>query len=103
MSIRNQYIPIDLQLRHFVAMVGPILLYGSEIWGYENIKIIEQVHLQFCKRILKVLTTTSNIMVYGELGRFPLEIQVQIRIVSFWNKLLQNEKLSNVSSIYRLL
>jgi hypothetical protein len=29
------------------VMVGPILLYVSEIWGYENKKIIEQVHLLF--------------------------------------------------------
>jgi len=50
-SIRNQYIPVDLQLKLFDATVEPILLYGSEIWGYENIKIIEQVHLQFWKRI----------------------------------------------------
>ena len=35
-------------------MVEPILLYGSEVWGYENNKIIEQVHSGFCKRILKV-------------------------------------------------
>jgi len=102
-SIRNQYIPIDLQLKLFDAMVEPILLYGSEIWGYENIKIIEQVHLQFCKRILKVRTTTPNFMVYGELGRFPLEIKVKMRMVSYWNKLLQNEKLSSSRSIYRLL
>jgi hypothetical protein len=40
-------------------------------------------------------------MVYGELRRFPLEIKVTIRMVSYWNKLLENEKLS--SSIYRLL
>ena len=40
-------------------------------------------------------------MVYGELGRFPLEIKVTMRMVSYWNKLLDNEKLS--SSIYRLL
>ena len=37
-SIRNQYIPIDLQLKLCDAMVEPILLYRSEIWGYENIK-----------------------------------------------------------------
>ena len=53
-NIRNQNILIDLQLKNVDAMVEPILLYGSEIWGYENIKIIEQVHLGFCKRILKV-------------------------------------------------
>ena len=40
-------------------------------------------------------------MVYGELGRFPVEIKVEMRMVSYWNKLLENEKLS--SSIYRLL
>jgi hypothetical protein len=40
-------------------------------------------------------------MVYGELGIFPLEIKVTMRIVSYWNKLLQNENLS--SSLYRLL
>ena len=40
-------------------------------------------------------------MVNGELGRFPLEIKVKMGMVSYWNKLLEKEKLS--SSIYRLL
>ena len=63
-------------------MVEPILLHGSEIWGYENIKIIEQVHLQFCKR-----TTTPNFMVYGELGRFRLEMKVKMRMKEYWSNL----------------
>ena len=99
-NIRNQSIPIDLQLKLFDSMVEPILLYGSEIWGFENLKII-QVHFNFCKRILKVRTTTPNYMVYGELGRFPLEINVKIRMVTFWRKLLCSEKLS--SYMYKLL
>lgn len=83
-------------------MAEPISLYGSEIWGYENIKIIEQVHLGFCKRILKVRSSTPNFMVYGELGRYPLEIRVKIRMISFWNRLVNNnERMS--SCIYRLL
>ena len=80
-DIRNQNIPIDLQLKNGDAMVEPILLYGSEIWGYENIKIIEQVHLGFCKRILKVRSSTPNVMVYGELGRYLLEKRVKIRLI----------------------
>ena len=101
-SIRNQNIPIDLQLKIFDAMVERILLYGSEIWGYENIKIIEQVHLGFCKRILKVRSSTPNFMVHVELGRYPLEIRVKIRMISFWNRLVNNnERMS--SCIYRLL
>jgi hypothetical protein len=59
----------------------PILLYGSEIWGYENIKIIEQVHLGFCKRILKVRYSTPNFMVCGELGRYPLEIKKNLQLL----------------------
>ena len=66
---RNQAIPTDLQLKLFDAMVEPISLYGCEIWGFENLKVVEQVHLMFCRRILKVRSTTPNYMVYGEWGR----------------------------------
>ena len=41
-------------------------------------------------------------MVYGELGRYPLEIMVKLRMVSSWTKLAQSEnKLS--SNLYRLM
>ena len=33
--VRNESIPIDLQLKMFDSMIEPILLYGSEVWGYE--------------------------------------------------------------------
>ena len=48
--IRNQPIPIDLQLKLFDSIVEPILLYGSEVWGFENLLCIEKIHLQFCKK-----------------------------------------------------
>ena len=100
--VRNENIPIDLQLKLFDSMIEPILLYGSEVWGFENLKIIEQMHLKFCKRILKVRNTTPNFMVYGELGRFPLQIRVKCRMISYWCKVVNNSsKLS--SSLYRLM
>ena len=34
-KIRNIKIPIDLQLKIFDALVAPILLYGSEVLGFE--------------------------------------------------------------------
>ena len=68
--IRNQSIPIDLQLKLFHSIVEPILLYGSEVWGFETTREIERIHLQFCKRILSMRKSTPNFMVYGELGRF---------------------------------
>ncbi|XP_021350729.1 uncharacterized protein LOC110448677 [Mizuhopecten yessoensis] len=96
-KIRNLSLPIDLQLKLFDSLVEPILLYGSDVWGFENLKIIEQIHLKFCKRILKVRSTTPNFMIYGELGRVPLEINVKLRMLGFWNRIISNEnKLSSI-------
>jgi hypothetical protein len=64
-KIRNQNISIDVQLKLFDSLVEPIL-YGSEVWGYENLEILERVHMQFCKRILNLRLSTPNFMVYGE-------------------------------------
>jgi hypothetical protein len=72
-----------------------MLTYGSEIWGYENIDILEKVHVKLCKLLLNLKTSTPNFMLYGELGRYPLNITVKLKILSFWSKLS--------SLIYRLL
>ena len=101
-KIRNRNIPIDVQLKLFDSLVEPVLLYGSEVSGYENLENLERVHLQFCKRILNLRLSTPNFMVYGELGRHPLNIWVQLRMISFWCKPIQNEnKLSGIR--YKLM
>ena len=43
---------IDMQLQMFDCMVVPILLYDSEIYGYEKSDIIESLFLQFYKIIM---------------------------------------------------
>lgn len=65
-------------------MVKPIFLYGSEIWGFsKNIDCLKKIQLRFCKLLLKLKSSTPNDMSYGELGRFPIEIDIKIRMVSF--------------------
>ena len=92
-KLRNISIPIDLQFKLFDTLILPILTYGSEIWGYENTKQLEKLHLQFCRNILGVRTTTPNFMTYGELGRTPIDILcIKLRIVNFWNRLISNKK-----------
>ena len=67
-------LPVDLQLDLFDKLVTPILLYGSEIWVYEDNDVIEKLHLRYCKYILNVNKSITSSMVYGELGRYPLNI-----------------------------
>ena len=52
--IVNLNLPIDCQLKLFDQTVVPILLYASEIYGFENIHLIEKIHLDFLKSILKL-------------------------------------------------
>jgi hypothetical protein len=47
---------------------------NCEICGFGINDIIERVHLKFCKLLLRLKASTPNFMVYGELGRYPLEI-----------------------------
>ena len=93
---RKLDLPIDLQLKLFDHTVAPILLYGSETWGYENHGILEKVHFDFMRKITKAKSSTPHYMLYGELGRYPLSLNIKTRMVNFWNKLLcsENNKLS---------
>ena len=88
---RKHNLTIDCKLDMFDKVIKPILLYGCEVWGYHNSKIFEKLHLKFCKHILNLKSTTPNFMVYGELGRYPLIINIKVRIISFWGRLVNSQ------------
>ena len=74
----------------------PILLYGSEIWGHGNLDVIERVQLKFLKHILSLKKSTSNCIVYGETGVFPIYIDIYNRCINYWAKIASqdNNKIS---------
>jgi hypothetical protein len=79
----------DIFFKIFDAKVLSILLYSSEIWGLCKLQSVERVHMFVCKRFLNVPIKTPNIMIYGELGRYPLYINSYIRCIKYWFRLLQ--------------
>ena len=89
-KIRILNLPLEIQIQLFDKMIKPILLYGCEIWGFGNLELLERVQLKFLKYVLNLKKSTPSFMVYGETGIFPLSLDIQARIVSFWTKLLQN-------------
>ncbi len=58
---RRLELDIDTQIHLFNSIVEPILLYGSEVWGYENLQCIERVQLRFCKLLLMLKKSTPNV------------------------------------------
>ena len=69
------------------SMISPILTYNSEVWdafAESDLKswdssAIEKTHLQFCKGYLEVHNKASNIACRADLGKFPLNIDINKR------------------------
>jgi hypothetical protein len=101
---RTINLPLDTLLSAFDVMVAPILLYGSEVWGYENTDLIEKIHLKFLKLACGLRSSTPSFMVYGELGRMPLYINIYKRMIAYWHKIrthcAPSIKLSNIICNY---
>ena len=100
---RKHNLSISCQLDLFDKLVQPILLYGCEIWGFGNNEILERVQLKFCKLLLRLKTTTPNCIVYGELGRYLVENDIKLRMISYWGKLISGKDTKLSSICYRLL
>ena len=97
---RRLDLPIDIQLQLFDSTVLPILLYGCEIWGYSNVPVLENLHLKFLKILLGVHSKTCNNMVYGELGRYPLNIIIKQRVVGYWARMLSGKETKLTRLVY---
>ena len=99
-------LPPDIHMDLFEKMITPILLYGCEIWGSTTIEPLEIFYRKFVKRMLGISKSTPNCIVYGEVGRKPLQNQIYNRMISFWVKISEGKtsKLSTLmySLIYKL-
>ena len=92
-------LPVRIALKLFDSYISPVLLYGLEIWmpfyqtdfNIWNSTKIEFVHLKFCRHILEVNRSTSNILVRGEMGRMPLKTAVDTKIVQYYKHLIHSE------------
>ena len=85
---RKLCLPLDIQCELFDQLVVPILLYGSEVWGFQKLDCIEIFHRKFLKSLLKLNRGTANCMVYGEVGRFALASKVEKRMINFWARVI---------------
>ena len=89
-------------------MISSILTYNSEIWGVYvqpdfkswDSSQIEKTHLQFCKRYLEVSNKASNMACRAELGRFPLNIAINQKIINYFLYLRNNGNDSVVKQIF---
>ena len=83
-KIRHLQFPKPSLLCHlFDSLIHPIANHGCEVWGYVKAEDLEVVHRRFCKFALGVPNTATNLAVYGELGRVPLEIKRRSAFIKY--------------------
>ena len=91
-------LPVDIVCELFDKCVVPVLLYGVEVWGCENLRDVEVFHRSFLRLLLKTFKFTPNCMLYGEMGCTDMKTIIHQRIINFWAKLKfgPTEKFSSI-------
>ena len=72
-------------LNAFNSLVKPILSFSSETWGHDSKEDSGEMEKfsRVCKHILWVHINTTNPAIYGELGVYPLNIDIKTKMISY--------------------
>ena len=101
---RSLDLPIDLTLDLFDQTVLPVLTYGCELWGFQSCDIVQKLQLRFYKMVLRLKQSTPSYMIFGDLGKYPVDIIIKTRMLMFWFKLVKNLNTNKLSStVYAFL
>ena len=108
-SLHNLYktlstieLPVSEKFKLFDSLVGSVLCYASEVWGYCKADDIERVHTRFCHSILSVKRSTSTSALYLELGRKPLIAFRQLKILNYLAKIIRTEQMPHYFTLHIL-
>ena len=81
-----------------------MLSYGAGVWGVDaDTTPIERIHLFALKRFLNTSLRTPNVMVYGETGRYPLFVNIYVKCIQFWLRILKMSPNRLPFKAYRML
>ena len=123
--LKNQKYSPSLLIKLFDTLLKPIVLYGSEVWGGFSLKLsssdslveqffasnktcYEKLNMRLIKMALHVHNKVSNLGCLGELGRFPLSIDIIISVINYFirlhsfseGSLMHNALISQVSALH---
>ena len=96
--------PFSVLFKIFDTQIQPIIDYGCEVW-YQGKPIteLENLYKNFIKRTLGLKRQTSNLAVYGETGRYPLEIRQIELFLKYWLRIISLDNSDPLFKIYKEL
>ena len=102
-KVRKLQLPIDVQCQLFDSCVIPILLYGSEVWGFSDVSQLEVFHSLACKNMLYLHKNTANSIALGELGRQKLQYHITQRMLNYWARLVNGKDSKICHTVYKII
>ena len=78
-----------LWLKAYQTLIQPILLYGSDVWGFSKAgcEAIDKLCLFFLRCVLRVKKSTSKLMCYGDLGVLPPSVHAHSHCILFHSRI----------------
>ena len=74
----------------FDAHIQPMLRYFAEMCRHDaDTTLIERIHWFALKRLLNTSLRTPNVIVYGETGRYPLFVNIYVKYIQFWFRIVK--------------
>ena len=71
-------------------LLKQVILYACECWGDSMKKNFAnkfgQFHLSMCKKMIGVQKFTNNIKVLSEVGRTPLDINIETKMLKYFQR-----------------
>jgi sorting nexin-29 len=93
----------SVKLKLFQALVRPVLLYGSQLWGvtvsppklHSNTSVMlqtwdtdmERLHFTYLRRISGVKKSTHRLVLLREMQSEPLQLDFWNSVLKFWNRM----------------
>ena len=94
-TVSGKYI-IDL----FDTLVKPVLTYGTAVYGIQNCMVVEKLYIKFLNKILKVKTSTNTCMIYAEIGRYPLSIDIKLNMIKHCLTIIRSDNNNLICLVY---
>ena len=82
--------------------MGSVLYYAAKILGFHKGPDVKRLHTRHCRSLLGVKKSTNLSAHYSELGRKPLLVFREIRLLKYWVKILTTDNIFLEKKIYAL-
>ena len=96
-------LPLDVCIDLYEKLIVPVMLYGCEVWGFENNRQLNITCNNYMRRLLGVNKSTPLCMVYGELGATLIEEYINNRIINFWFRIATGDDNKITTILYRFI